>query len=136
MKNSSGDCKSISLASGGGDNDSATIERELGYKLNNNNNPNVNNITNNNISKNNNNNNDTSSTNLSILNESDSVSAIIRLRQENKENRPYSIKYDTADIGAEFYSDSNSNISFAPKSHFSPRSSIKIKVIDETDTDN
>lgn len=90
-----------------------------------------------------------SSTNLSIMNESDSVSTIMRLRQENKESRPYSIKYDKiGDINELFYTSSNTNLSAnnsssggvllnrSTGSHFSPRSSMKIRVIDETDTDN
>lgn len=119
-----------------------------------------------------------SSTNLSIMNESDSVSAIMRMRQEGKDSRPYSLaRYDQMIDAADFFysSSSNSNLSSCPtvllnnaapvhtaanqpmpnssssgdsttgqqqqqasgnKQHFSPRSSMKIKVIDETETDN
>lgn len=86
--------------------------------------------------------------NLSILNESDSVSCIMSMRQANKENRPYSIKYDAV-ADSDLFNSSNSNLSAgsfnannttsSPSSnhqHFSPRSSMKIKVIDENDTND
>lgn len=86
--------------------------------------------------------------NLSILNESDSVSCIMSMRQANKENRPYSIKYDAV-ADSDVFNSSNSNLSAgsfnannstsSPSSnhqHFSPRSSMKIKVIDENDTND
>lgn len=87
----------------------------------------------------------TSSTNLSIMNESDSVSGIMRMRQDGKDSRPFSLKYDQINDATDFFYSSNSNLSCPPVSttagstssaHFSPRSSMKIKVIDETETDN
>lgn len=56
-----------------------------------------------------------SSINLSMTNESDSNSDFIRLRKKNKVKKIFDDEV---------------------KSHFSPRSSVKIRVIDETDTDN
>lgn len=56
-----------------------------------------------------------SSINLSMTNESDSASESIRFRKKNRFKKIYDDEV---------------------KSHFSPRSSVKIRVIDETDTDN
>jgi hypothetical protein len=71
-------------------------------------------------------NDDSSSRSNSILNESDSISTIMKIRQ-----MPFRMAAAEA---------ANENDLLKPKhalkTHFSPRSSLRIKVIDETDTDN
>lgn len=75
------------------------------------------------------NDNDLSSINLSINNESDSLSEIFTNTRQKR----------AIDASLPLCKNINSimkNSTFSTKTHFSPQSSVRIKVIDETDTDN
>lgn len=87
----------------------------------------------------------------SIMYESDSVSRIIRLRQKQRPKlssnsssfiRDISSGYEqdyllnTRQIHQQYQQNHQNAATTFIKSHFSPRSSVRIKVIDETDTDN
>jgi hypothetical protein len=90
--------------------------------------------------KNNNNNNksdgrislnDSSSISNSILNESDSISTIMKIRQ-----MPFKMAAAAEAVAAIGNENDLLKPKHALKTHFSPRSSLRIKIIDETDTDN
>jgi hypothetical protein len=85
---------------------------------------------------------ETQSQNLSINQENDSMSAILNTKNSNRTiERDAQFKkmlHDSSDLSKYFRDQdicSLRKVSFDRKTHFSPQTSVKIRVIDETDTD-